>query len=155
MLQKIWRYDGAIPIGDASTTAALDGVERLLNMQRKANITRSADACSYADPVAMVFFGPGWPVMAMYNAGRFWVAQGAAGRQLHYALNARYRVVYGAAFMVILAALGFATYARGLGAFYFLAAFIVLLIGQWFLDRYRIPAALRKAVASAAAAQAS
>ena len=151
MLQKIWRYDGAIPIGDASTTAVLDGVERLLNIQRKANITRSADMCSYADPVAMVFFNPGWPVMAMYNAGRFWVEQGAAGRQLHFALNARYRVMYSAAFMVVLATLGFATYARGLGVFYFLAAFIVLLIGQWFLDRYRIPAALRKAVASAAA----
>lgn len=166
MLEKIWRYDGAIPIGDVSATAALDGVERLLNIQRKSNITRGArptgapmssaptssapatdaDACSYADPAWMVFFGPGWPAMAQYNAGRFWVEQGAEGRQLHYALNARYRVVYAAAFMVLLAALGLATYARGVAAFYILAAFIALLAGQWLLDRYRIPAALRKAV---------
>lgn len=164
-------HDGAIPIGDVSATAALDDVERLLNIQRKSNITRGArtgsapmrsaptssalttgapttdaDMCSYADPVWMVFFGPGWPAMAQYNAGRFWVEQGAEGRQLHYALNARYRVVYAAVFMVFLAALGLATYAPGPGVFYILVAYIALLVGQWFLDRYRIPAALRKAV---------
>ena len=76
----IWHLRGSVPLdGLGPNETVLDGVERLLDRQRKGVSERGTDYLAFDDPLWSDPFGPNWLAMVIYDRGRFWIEQSLGG----------------------------------------------------------------------------
>ena len=71
MLDSIWHLRGSFGLDVSATNeAALDGVARLLEKQRKKVTGRGPDFVLFDDPLWRDPFGPNWLALVMYDRGK-------------------------------------------------------------------------------------
>ena len=78
----LWHLRGSVALdGGPSNEAALRRVKRLLKKQRKPVTDEGADFVAFDQPL---WRDPAhnWALLVFYNQGRFWIAQGAVGRDV-------------------------------------------------------------------------
>ncbi|HTG78690.1 MAG TPA: hypothetical protein VL553_03725, partial [Sphingomicrobium sp.] len=120
-------------------------VEALLERQRKYVTERDERHVAFDSPLWEGMFDPSWLAMAIYDRGRFWIADGFEGRRLRYDL----RSLHGVVFCLFGAAMFFAFgLPDGVTSGLKLAglAFGWLYGGNMVLAWTRIPIAIRRAI---------
>jgi hypothetical protein len=153
MLDFLWHLRGSVKLdGTVPNAAVLDGVENLLDRQRKP-ITERRDSCiAFDDPLWRNPGGPNWLAMALYDRGRLWIENDMEGRRLRYDLRSLHGLVFCLAVFPVffgVAALGGADRSAVLNVLRFAALAFCWLYGMnLVLALLRIPRAIRKAVTS-------
>ena len=107
MLDFIWHLRGSVRLdGVCPDERVLDGVERLLDRERKDVSERGADYLAFDDPLWRTG-GPNWLAMVIYDRGRFWIESSLDGKRLCYDLRSLHGMVFClvAAFMAFFLAL--------------------------------------------------
>ena len=90
----LWHLRGSVALdGGRSNEAALRRVKRLLKKQRKPVTDEGADFVAFDQPLWRNL-AHNWALLVFYNQGRFWIAQGAVGRRLHYDLSSRHGFIF-------------------------------------------------------------
>ncbi len=147
MFDLIWHLRGSVALdGVRSNDFVLNGVERLLQKQRKNISERGSNYLTFDDPLWRNPLGPNWLAMVIYDRGRFCVEQGLDGRRLRYNL----RSLHGMDFCLLGAAMFFFFGLAGGGLVdgvkYAASAFAWLYGMNVLLPLARVPRAIRKAV---------
>jgi len=150
MFDFIWHLRGSVALdGVGSNEAALDGVERFLEKQRKGVSERGPDFLEFDDPLWSAPFGPSWLAMVIYDRGRFWIEQGLGGRRLRYDLRSLHGMVFCLFGALVFFFFGLATGGLAGGLEYAAGVFAWLYGMNVLLAVTRVPKAIRKAVRSA------
>jgi len=149
MFDFIWHLRGSVALdGAGPSEVALDGVERLLEKQRKNSIERGSDHIAFDDPLWSDPFGPNWVALVIYDRGRFWIGQGLHGRTLRYDLRSLHLMVF-CLFVALIAFLAGLTHDGLSGGLKFAAGAFAWLYGMnILLALVLVPRAIRKAVRS-------
>jgi hypothetical protein len=95
MLDFIWHLRGSVPMDSlGSNETALDGLERLLETQRKGVIERGPNFVTFDDPLWGNPLGSSWLSLVIYDRGRFWIEQDLGRRELRYDLRSLHGLVF-------------------------------------------------------------
>ena len=139
MIDSLWHLRGSVPLdGVTGGEATLDGLERLLEKQRKPTTERTSDCIAFDDPLWRDPYGPNWLAMILYDHGRFWIEQGAGERRLRYDLRSLHGMIFCLIGSVMFFGVGCAS--GGIGMFALLYGMNIL------MARIRIPRLIRMAV---------
>lgn len=95
MFDFLWHRRSSVALASGMSGAeALGRIERLLEKQRKPISDRGPEYITFDDPIWSDIFGPSWLSMGIYDQGRFWLEQGAAGRTLRYDLRSLHTMIF-------------------------------------------------------------
>jgi hypothetical protein len=149
MLDFVWHLRGSIALDAGSADEiALARLERLLERQRKSVSQRGARCLSFDDPIWRNPFQPGGLAMGIYDRGWFWIEPGLEGRKLRYDLRSLHGMIFCSVAAFTAFVLGLAGGGVLLGFKVGAAAFAWLYGMSVLLALFRVPAAIRKAVAN-------
>lgn len=150
MLDSIWCLRGSVPLNQASSNkATFDGLEHLLNRQRKTIRTRTADEIAFDDQLWRSFFGPNWLAMIMFDRGRFWIESSPAGKKLQYELRSLHAAIFCSCGSLMFLLFGLANGGLLSGLKFAIAVFSWVYGMNVVLAYIRVPSAIERVAADA------
>lgn len=143
-----WHLRGSLALGAGlSDDEVLNCVGALVQRQHKrAELRQEAEALTFSAPLWGEPNASGWPAMAIYDKGRFWIDGSEKGRRLYYDLSSFHAFLFCLAASALFFAIGSIDAGAATGARYALFAFGWLYGVNMLLAWTRIPRAIRKSV---------
>ena len=153
MLDDLWHLRGSVSLDRANPgAAALEGVAQLLDGEGCCERERGPEHIVFDRPFWRELSEPKWPVLGIYDRGRFWIERDLDGVILCYDLSSFRAMVF--CLFIALIAFFFGLADKRLtegglagGLQYAVVAFVWLYGVNILISLRRVPSAMRKAVA--------